>query len=311
MYECRIEKDSITQYGERLTTFVGTFPRIVLAELNTHRMLSRSSASSRAIPVETQIRRLKEDNFYPVHWGKNQKGMQADQELSEGEVIAAQKIWHRASRVAIDFAQELLEAGVHKQITNRLLEPFMWHTAIISATEWSNFFHLRDHKDAQPEIQKIAGMMSELYRGNRPTLMTEGWHEPFVVDGEDFREGPNDEGDMVVYSSPMVSAGRCARVSYLNQDGVRSLVDDEGLATRIHKSGHMAPFEHVARPMTSAERSLFSAQVYMAAPTTGTDLGPVPGWIRAGHKYFLGNFNGWVQLRKTMHGEHDALAFKR
>ncbi len=185
MYECRIEKDSITQYGERLTTFVCTFPRIVLAELNTHKMISKSSASSRAIPVKTQIDRLTSDPFYPVHWGKNQKGMQADQELGEEEIANAKRIWYRAGRVAVDFAQELMEAGVHKQITNRLLEPFMWHTAIITATEWSNFFHLRDHKDAQPEIRQIAGMMNELYRAGRPKLIMSGWHAPFVEEEGD------------------------------------------------------------------------------------------------------------------------------
>ena len=101
MYEARVEKDSITSYGERLITVVATLPRIVLAELNTHRMLSRSSASSRAIPVEKQIERLKNDPFMPVYWGKNQKGMQADEELSAEAIISADIMWLQARDSAI------------------------------------------------------------------------------------------------------------------------------------------------------------------------------------------------------------------
>src|ERR1043166_5301194 len=161
MYEARIERDSITQYGERLTTVVCTLPRIVLAELNTHRLFSRSSASSRAIPVQKQIERLRQDPFIPVYWGKNQKGMQADEELDYAQVAEALDVWSAARDQAVGSAEALMDIGVHKQITNRLLEPFMWHTVIITATEWSNFDHLRIHKDAQPEIRRAAEMRSE------------------------------------------------------------------------------------------------------------------------------------------------------
>ncbi len=313
MYDCRIEKDSITWYGERLTTFVVTLPRIVLAELNTHKMLSKSSASSRAIPVATQIERLKADPFYPVHWGKNQKGMQADEELTPDQIAVATKVWDRSRGHATQDADELLSIGVHKQITNRLLEPHMWHTAIVSGTEWPNFFHLRDHKDAQPELQRPASMMNECYRSSRPvTMSADQWHLPFTTEGEEFEEADG-EGHITSYLAPMVSAGRAARVSYLNQDGKRSLADDQTRATRCKKSGHMAPFEHVARPMTDTERDRFRRTRWEAAP--GDNLRPrrefeASRWIATGDEYFLGNFNGWVQLRKMFHGERDMLAIQ-
>lgn len=180
MYEARIERDSITQYGERLTTVVCTLPRIVLAELNTHRDKSRSSASSRAIPVDKQIQRLLDDPFVPVYWGKNQKGMQAEEELTQEEIMKAKEVWFEARAQAINSAIDLKNVRVHKQITNRLLEPFMWHTVIISATEWSNFFNLRVHKDAQPEFKKAAEMILEVRNASKPKLLAAGeWHLPF------------------------------------------------------------------------------------------------------------------------------------
>lgn len=302
-YEARIERDSITRYGERLTTFVVTLPRIVLAELNTHKMLSKSSASSRAIPVETQIERLYNDLFEPVSWGKNQKGMQAEVELSPEEIGQARGIWNEAMYSAIKSAELMLDVGVHKQITNRLLEPFMWHMVIITGTEWSNFFHLRDHKMAQPEIQKAAAMMNELYRSSRPKLLdADSWHLPFE---------PTDGSHEQAYSVEervKISVGRSARVSYNTHDGASDPMADKRLAEALLKNGHMAPWEHVARPMTSSERPMFERPRLFSRP--GCSL-TCPMWVNGERQYFLGNLNGWVQARKLIYGEHDILAFER
>ncbi len=301
-YEARIEKDSITQYGERLTTFVVTLPRLVLAELNTHKMISKSSASSRAIPSATQIKRLREDAFDPVYWGKNQKGMQADQELTPDERSDAIDVWHHMRETAIAGTERLMAIGVHKQIASRPLEAWMWHTVIVTGTEWSNFFHLRDNKMAQPEIQKAAGLMSELYRASRPLLLEPAnWHTPFIQ--------PED-GDLrlVVPDLVKVSVGRAARVSYLTHDGKRDHQADITLAESLLKNGHMAPWEHVARPMDAAERHLFGKTRWF--PKSGRSM-MSPEWQGGETQYFLGNFNGWVQARKLIHGEQDILAFER
>jgi len=315
MYEARIERDSITQYGERLTTFVVTMPRIVLAELNTHRMFSRSSASSRAIPVQKQIDRLYKDPFEPVSWGKNQKGMQAEEDLSPEQAKRAHDLWNEAMYKAIEGAERLLDLGVHKQLTNRLLEPFMWHTVIVTATEWDNFFHLRDSSKAQPEIQKPVSLMRALYRDSRPKLLGEGdWHLPFE---------PEDETQQAAYSIEeriKMSVGRAARVSYLNHEGVPDPVADKRLADTCLANGHMAPWEHVARPMSDYDRTVFRRPRVFASPqpvrrsggvmptSIFTDVTP---WERGESEYFCGNFNGWVQARKLIHGEADALAFER
>lgn len=300
-YECRIERDSISHWGHRLTTFVSTFPRIVLAEFNTHRMLSRNSASSRAIPVKRQIERVHEDTFYPIFWGKNQKGMQASEELPPTGIKEARDDWWSAKDAAVKWATILGDPNgldVHKQITNRLLEPFMWHTAVVTATEWSNFFNLRDNKHAQPEIREIAHMMKELYEASDPRACgPDDWHLPFVDFDDEISEYAKSGRGVL----PRVSAARSARVSYLTHDGVRDMAKDLELYDKLVGPGHMSPLEHPARPMTEEEHEFTFSQKKLE-------------W-EAGHwswngayTHFCGNFNGWVQLRKMIPGEHDILA---
>ncbi len=310
MYEARIERDSVTQYGERLTTFVVTFPRIVLAEFNTHCMLARSSASSRAIPVKTQIDRLYKDVFEPVSWGKNQKGMQAEVDLGPEDCAKARNIWNEAMYSAIKSAEFLGNVGVHKQITNRLLEPFMWHTVIVTATEWSNFFHLRANKMAQPEIQKAAVMMDELYRSSRPKLLgKDEWHLPFEREEEKEPSSPYSLEERI-----KIAVGRAARVSYLTHDGQRDPSADIKLADSLLTNGHMAPWEHVARPMTLYERSLFGRSRIFADAKSNSAASiftePYP-WSHGETQFFCGKFNGWIPTRKLIHGEQDILAFQR
>jgi thymidylate synthase ThyX len=262
-----------------------TFPRIVLAEFNTHRVFSRNSASSRAIPVEKILKRVAEDPFVPDYWGKNQKGMQADQELNAEEQHDAAFAWNCAKERAADWSKTLLDLGVHKQITNRLLEPFLWHTVIVTATEWENFFALRAHPSAQPEIRKIAELMRAAQAKSNPTPLGYGeWHRP-LIDPETWEKYRNTrQGDDWLFWNK-VSAARCARVSYLTHDGVRDVNADVQLHDRLAASGHMSPFEHVARPLLPQELSLYRR---------GMDGQSIP---------FCGNFKGWLQYRKTFKNE--------
>ncbi len=262
-YSCKIIADSIAPNGKRLTTFEITFPRIVLAEINTHRQFSRNSASSRAIPIEKMIDRVKNDPFIPISFGRNQKGMQAEQELTEQEQSAAVRHWLIARDEAVNRAKDLLKIGVHKQITNRLLEPFLWHTAIVSATEYSNFFAQRCHPDAQPEIRRIAEMMQSSYCEDNPfNQVTLGyWHTPYITNEEQF--------ELSADVKRKVSVARCARVSYLSQDGKRDIDKDLELYDRLCEGMHFSPFEHVAQTAAKAD-------------------------------WQSGNFFGWKQLRKEL-----------
>lgn len=300
-YSAKIIADSIGKTAPRLTTLEICFPRIVLAEFNTHRVLSRNSASSRAIPVERQFRYVLSDPFMPVYWGKNQKGMQAEQELTAPEIERASAAWLRARDACIVEANIMLEIGVHKQITNRLLEPFLWHTVIVTATEWSNFFHLRNNTQAQPEIQVISKMMQEVYETHEPEFLVEGeWHMPYI-EAEDyaaaFEQGVAQEaGDSKVLMQLMVkiSSARCARVSYLTHDGKRDLREDLAMYDRLLAPGHMSPFEHPARPATQQDVAKHPYRY-------------VPDATPAGD-FFFGNLKGWVQHRKEIPYESDFLA---
>lgn len=269
MISAKVVLDSYSPQRIRLTTLEVRMPRIILAELNTHRMFSRSAASSRAIPVARMIDQVEADPFIPIHWGKNKAGMQAEEELDETEADVAKGIWLAAKFRAVQDARALAGMGIHKQVVNRLLEPFAWTTVLVTATEWDNFFALRLDSAAQPEMRATAFAMKEAMDAHvcedaETRRATEPyWHLPFVRN-EDFDELRLDD-------LKMVSAARCARVSYLNHEGKRDVEADLRLASKLREQGHMSPFEHVARPTNA--------------------------WG------FVGNFRGWVQLRKHFKGE--------
>lgn len=225
--------------GDRLTTMVLKYHRFIHSELMTHRVFSRNSSSSRAIPVNKLIQNIIDDDVYPLHWGKNQKGMQASEEILK--VKDAELAWRIARNEAIKSAQSLLDLGIHKQVANRILEPFSTITAVISATEWDGFFKQRCHPDAQPEIQALANAMFNEYTFSKPDKLLPGeWHIPFI----------SSEDDLIgITQAVVVSTGRCARVSYLNHEGVRDLGEDVKLHDKLLGSNpkHLSPFEHQAQ----------------------------------------------------------------
>lgn len=140
----QIIADSKNEFGNRITTMVVTFPRFILAELNTHRMMSRNSPSSRAIPFEKMLESVQNNPFIPIAWQKDHKGMQGTEYFTNKEEIREIKSQYLFGRdYAVQQAKTLNSKGLTKQLCNRLLEPFMWHTVIVTATEWENFFALR------------------------------------------------------------------------------------------------------------------------------------------------------------------------
>jgi hypothetical protein len=299
-YAAKILADSISQAGYRLTTFEVTFPRIVLAEVNTHRMLSRNSASSRAIPVAKKIAQVQSDPFIPEAFGKNQKGMQHGEVLDAVVNATARQVWGMAAHDAIQAADQLAKLEVHKQLANRVLEPFAWHTAILTATDWSNFFNLRVNPDAQGEFRTCATMMKELYDASAPLVCDKEWHLPLVNTGEKTVVA---HGDGWAREAAKLSAARCARVSCLTHEGKCDPAADLSLYEKLASSGHMSPLEHPARPMTPHELKLFARPRYR--------------WIRGEWfgehpiTHYCGNLNGWVSLRAMVPGEEDILGYRK
>lgn len=244
MIYARIIADSINASGDRLTTMEVQFHRFILPEFNTHRVFSRNSASSRAIPISRQISKILKDPAFPVYWGMNKPGMQADEELSNCDSIKANKIWLKASRNAVKQAKKLEKLGVHKQITNRILEPFMWHKVIVSSTEWEGFFEQRCSPLAQPEINEIACLMKQAYDESTPKLLIKGeYHLPYLT-LKDLNFNKEDRIKMCI--------ARCARVSYDNHDGTFNQVKDLELFNKLYNADppHWSPMEHIATPLT-------------------------------------------------------------
>lgn len=259
-FAARVLADSVSPAGVRLTTLEVRFPRFILAEVNTHRTFSRNSASSRAVPTKKMIERVLENPAMPVEWGVNKAGMSASEILTEEQAELAKEEWLRARDSAVQHVRALQELNVHKQVINRILEPYMWHTVIITATEWENFFTLRLAENAQPEIRVAARLMFDAKAASDPKAVGLGaWHLPLVQD---------DERALPIAVLKKVSAARCARVSYLTHDGKRDIEKDIELCQRLLSDRHMSPFEHVAMPSNDGA--------------------------------FHANFRGWLQMRKEL-----------
>lgn len=270
MYKAIVIADSISDANVRLTTLQLQFPRFFLAEFNTHRVFSRNAASSRAIPTANLIQRVKDDPFIPAYWGSNKKGMQAGPEVVDRN--SAVSYWIEALDKALHVAEQLNRVGVHKQLANRVLEPFMWVDVVVTATHWDNFFHLRMHEHAQPEFQTLAEVMYNAMWASQPSRLQAGdWHLPYVSD-EEVYDGVHSKATS---SLPLISAARCARVSYVNHEGTRDASLDLKLAHKLLADGHMSPFEHPAEALLVPAR-----------------------WA---------NFVGWKQYRKSLRNEHDPL----
>lgn len=183
MIKAQIVGDSISGTGSRITTMLVTFPRIILAELNTHRVFSRNSASSRAIPFEKMIKAVKENPFIPIAWQKNHKGMQGTEYITDPEIIELERIdWLVDRDYAIGKARKRAERGITKQIVNRPLEPFMWHTCIITATEWENFFALRCPRYKVTRIKKMNpdDIEDRFYRSRKDLLKENAFEYPMT-----------------------------------------------------------------------------------------------------------------------------------
>jgi thymidylate synthase ThyX len=263
MIKAEVLQDSINPEGVRIITMILEFPRFILAEFNTHRVFSRNCASSRAIPTKTLVNKIKKETATPIYWGKNKSGMQAKEELVDRELMDARLLWERARDEAIKFSEYFASLGLHKQIANRVLEPFMNVQVVVSATEWNNFFLLRIHPDAQPEIQDLANKMLHAIKGSTPQELKAGdWHIPFIS---------KDESNLDLDTKLKISTARCARTSYYFHDGKKSTVEkDIELHERLVNTEppHCSPAEHQAQSM--------------------------------GNKNFYKNFRGWKQYRQVL-----------
>lgn len=293
--------DSVSPDGIRLTTLHLRYPRMIHAEFMTHRVFSRNARSSRAVPVETLIREVEADPVIPLHWGANQKGMQADRECDAAVGLALrddrphkpvigisrESAWLRARDEAVRHARAFHEAGYHKQVVNRLLEPFMHIDVVVTATEWANFLALRDHHMAEPHIAILARQVKAAFAASEPRLRLPGlWHLPYVR---------ADEFELPLDVQIKLSVARCARISYQPFDGNASIEAEiarhDALVGAVPM--HASPAEHQATP------DIFSHTTFEDGKP------PLCVWENS-HEH--GNLRGWRQYRKTLAGENLAEA---
>jgi hypothetical protein len=312
-YQADILADSVSPDGIRLTTFWVTHPRFILAEINTHRMFSRNSNSSRAIPPERQIEQVRSNPFVPETFNKRVKGMGVGEPLPDQRRAAME--WEKAAVYATRAAEALLALDCDKSRINRLLEPFLWHSAIITSTEWSNYDALRNHPDAQPEFQILARMMADAMKDSTPDLLDYGmWHLPGLTADElkalcVARAGNPDEVASAVEFWKMVSAGRLAKWTSYDKMGEDDLPAEAcARATKLVTSFHLSPTEHQARPFDIAEREMVDALKNMMEVWKRHAV-PVPEWMIR-QVDFCGNFDGWVQFRKEIPCEWNAAMAK-
>ena len=238
MIDVKVVLDSISPAGSRLTTMLVTYPRFIHAEVLTHRVFSRNTSSNRAIPAK-RVRAMVEDNPVRIEfWGANQRGMSADEEVAD--VAACEAWWEQCRQHALEMHRKGEELGIHKQVLNRIVEPFQHVTVLLSATSWWNFIQLRTGPKAQPEIQVLARAIKAAYRESKPLFIDDGqWHMPLLLD---------EDRERTVHERRQISAARCARLSYLNHNGQFSAEDDMRLYQQLADDRHMSPFEHIATP---------------------------------------------------------------
>jgi thymidylate synthase ThyX len=270
-----IVEDSISQYGDRLTTLHLHYPRYIHSELMTHRVFSRSAASNRAIPTIKLIKDIDKDLALPSKYLKNISGMQGGVELDDESRIYCELSIRKMWNAVRDETLKLNKLDLHKQNKNRYLEPFQHIDVLVTATEWENFFNLRISDKAQPEINELAVKIKEAMDHSTPNEIINGWHLPYSTNNK------------------KVATARCARISYLNHDNTETTLEqDEKLHDDLLKYKHMSPFEHVARPLTPYEYGILDEADSLISKYCIDRI--------ANNVFFIGNFKGWVSYRREL-----------
>ena len=254
-----IEATAAECHDAVLTSIVAKYPRIIHAEVMTHRDRARNAASSRAIPFPKMTEMVTTDTFVPWHIGASAKGMQAGEELPDVLKGLFSQLWRGAMQESVERATAMhhigetgvrlgyipkdspyADATVHKSLVNRILEPYSYITVVMTATHWENFFRLRCHKDAERHFQDLACQIRDTLASNKPEKRPVGyWHLPFIQ---------ADERDHPIPYLADVSTARAARISYLTHLGVRDMSEDIRLFQTLCSGsgfGHWSPHEHV------------------------------------------------------------------
>lgn len=331
-FEAKVVADSVAPNGVRITTMTLKYPRFIHAEVMTHRAWARNYESSRAMPVKRKLELIEQEPVEPVEWGLNKAGMQASEVLSPEDAGIAAEYWHKARQECIAYARKLDSLKVHKQVVNRICEPWATITGVVTSTKWRNFDFLRIHSTADPNIQKLARLRKAAYDASVPVPLQVGdWHLPWVTKA-DWQDVGQYVTEKRVYEKQAVpddvelvkriSAARCARVSLLNHEGKRPGIEEDlklfdRLASRdnpLNDPGHFTPLEHQATPI-GGFRWVQPSELRCGG--CDGELGKRPIELESIHIILCtkcalghvtsGNLHGWRQFRKEFaHEDFDA-----
>lgn len=311
----KVIADSIAKNGKRITTFELEYNRFIHSEMMTHGALVKNSSSSRAIPIGKMIEQIKLNPSTPIYWGKTQSGMQAKEELTYSELKRVKELWEVAKDNAMTRATQMSLNECHKQIANRVTEPFQMIKVVCTATDFDNFFNLRIHPDAQPEILMLAYLMYKAMQQSTPMLLNQGeWHLPYIERERDEQgeikyfvyntdEDPTSEAygyqyymSLTLEQAQKTSCSCCAQVSYRKSDN--SIEKADKIHDMLIKADvlHASPFAHLATPIEFdlTNRVLtnlpFEPETWEQGITHVTKDGVLCS----------GNLQGWVQYRQLI-----------
>lgn len=302
--------DSVSEQGVRLTTFEIEYPRFIHGELMTHRVLSKNSSSSRAIPIQKMLDQIENNMAVPIYWGENKSGMQAVAEVSKQSIRSAIDQWGFAYADIKHVVGRMIELGLHKQVTNRLTEPFQMMKVVITGTDWDNFFNLRIHPDAQPEICMLAYKMYKAMENSKPQLLkVDDWHLPYVkrlYDGYAEWLATDDaaEQELTLEEAIKYSAASCASVSYRTEGMTMEKADK--IFDMLIKAEviHASPFEHLATPIVE-KFDYFDKDDLDTGYEVNLPLHP-DSWedgithVNKQGDLCSGNLRGWIQYRHLL-----------
>ena len=286
-----IVKDSFNpEHESRITTTLLEYPRIIHSELMTHRVFSRNASSSRAIPVSKVIEQVRNNPAMPVRFGKNQAGMQDSGSIDN--VFQAKSKWLFAAAAAADHAEEMLKLNLHKQVINRILEPYQFIRVCVTSSNWGNWFNLRNHPDADPTIHALAETMLKAMDESEPyRLMPGQWHVPFVTESvntksqEFFDEAGN---EITLEQALKISSSCAAQTSYRKLDSSLDKAEDVYKKLIESKPCHASPVEHQAMAVDKLDNPL---DYFILDGITHIDRNGTP---------WSGNFHGFVQNRQLI-----------
>lgn len=334
--EVQIIADSIGDRSGRITTFELTYPRMIHSEFMTHRLFSRNAMSSRAVPIKKMVELIRTNPAMPVRFGANQPGMQDKGMEHDGKVwydwtetedglaynlfCTGREAWMKAAENACEWAERFDKAGYHKQVANRLIEPFQMMKTVMTTTEMENFLWLRVDADADPTIEVLANLMKDALSDSSPEWLQPGtWHTPYVdhiYDGGPMGEGHRfvgyavyDEGGSPVMLTEeealRISASCCGQVSYRRLNSTKDKALDIYTRLVAGKKVHASPFEHQAKEVAAEyHRTNDYGEVLWSVnhPTSFSSWEKGITHVDREGNFWSGNFKNWIQHRQLIPG---------